>query len=95
MVQLQQRTFAEEISLIESMGGEEKLLESLKTDRKRGIIAGNSGCREDFFGHNRKPEAKQKTLWQIFLGAMDDFTLKILVVAALVSICNAGLGFRI
>jgi len=46
----------------------------------------NQASREEFFGHNRKPEAKLKTLWQIFLGAMDDFTLKILVVAALVSI---------
>jgi len=31
-------------------------------------------------------DSKMESLWEIFLGALDDFTLKILLVAAVVSI---------
>jgi len=62
------------------------MVSKLKSDRKTGIMAANRSCREEFFGNNRKAEAKLKTLLQILLQALDDFTLKILIVAAIVSI---------
>lgn len=70
------------------MGGDDVILQKVRSDRKRGIISENKIFREDFYGHNRKPDAKLETIWEIFLGAMDDFTLKILLVAAIVSISN-------
>jgi len=61
-------------------------MEKLCTDKKDGIKAENAPTREDFFGHNRKAKAKLKTLWEFLIMALDDFTLKILMVAAVVSI---------
>ena len=42
--------------------------------------------RELAFGHNRKPKQVLKTLYALFVESMDDFTLKILIVAAFISI---------
>lgn len=70
------------------MGGDDGILNKLKTDRKNGIQKANSLGREEFFGNNKKPEAKLKSLLEIFMQALDDFTLKILIVAAIVSIGN-------
>jgi hypothetical protein len=60
---LQQRTFAEEISIIESMGGENDILDKLRTDRKHGIKSENIPNRVEYFGSNRKAAAKLKTFW--------------------------------
>ena len=82
----QQRTFAEEVSMIESLGGEDALLEKMRTDRKKGVDQNSLAYREEFFGTNKKDPLKLKTLMQIFIQAFDDFTLKILIVAAITSI---------
>ena len=42
--------------------------------------------RESFFGTNKKEPRELDSIWSIFLGAMDDFTLKVLLVAAIASI---------
>ena len=86
--QLQQRTFAEEISMIESRGGEDKILEKLRTDRQTGIVSAHKEIRESFFGTNQKKKSKLKSMWEFFLEALNDFTLKILMAAAVVSISN-------
>jgi magnesium-transporting ATPase (P-type) len=63
-------------------------MNGLFTDVKNGI-KGDSQDIEDRkinFGDNEPPKAEIKGFLKIFLGALDDFTLKILMVAALVSI---------
>jgi magnesium-transporting ATPase (P-type) len=84
--ELQQRTFAEEIAMIESCGGEDKILEKLKTDKNKGIVSAHKDIRESYFGTNQKKKSKLKSLWEFFMEALNDFTLKILMVAAVVSI---------
>lgn len=42
--------------------------------------------REQLYGHNRKPEVKLVSFWSLLKMALNDFTLKILMVAAVVSI---------
>ena len=66
--------------------GENALLEKLDSDRKRGIIGSSVESREKYFGSNRKPPKKLKSLLDILLGALDDFTLKVLIVASILSI---------
>lgn len=58
----------------------------LKTDFNRGINPSSIQSRENFFGSNRKKKIKPKTLLQLMWEAFDDLILKILFVAALVSI---------
>jgi Ca2+ transporting ATPase len=62
------------------------LLEKLDSDRKRGIMASSVENREKYFGSNRKPPKKLKSVMDILLGALDDFTLKVLIVASILSI---------
>jgi hypothetical protein len=66
--------------------GENALLEKLDSDRKRGIMASSVDSREKYFGSNRKPPKKLKSLLDILIGALDDFTLKVLIVASILSI---------
>lgn len=42
--------------------------------------------REKYFGTNRKAPLASKSYCEIVLGALDDFTLKILMVSAVISI---------
>jgi hypothetical protein len=48
------------------MGGEDSLVEKLKTDKKRGITVSDMAIREQFFGSNKKHNKKLLTLLQIF-----------------------------
>jgi magnesium-transporting ATPase (P-type) len=62
------------------------LIRDLRTNVKQGINSNSNKERELTFGHNRKPKAKLKSLLSLFIESLDDFTLKILIVAAIVSI---------
>jgi magnesium-transporting ATPase (P-type) len=66
--------------------GEEQLIRDLRTNVKAGILSNSLKEREIAFGHNRKPVANLKSLMTLFIESLDDFTLKILIVAAIVSI---------
>lgn len=83
---LQQRTFSEEIDQIEKMGGDAYLLPKLKTSAKEGISTASIDSRTLAYGSNRKAIKILKSGLQLFIEACDDFTLKILIVAAVVSI---------
>ncbi|KRX11210.1 P-type ATPase, cytoplasmic domain N [Pseudocohnilembus persalinus] len=107
--QCEGRTFAEEVDLLEKMGGDEFLERELHTNFKQGLscnerdIAGetpeqqkkNEGMpgeisdydeRERAFSSNRKKIAPPKGFCKLLFDALNDFTLKILIVAAIVSI---------
>lgn len=66
--------------------GEEQLIRDLRTNVKAGVISSSLKDREAAFGHNRKPASKLKSIMTLFIESLDDFTLKILIVAAAVSI---------
>jgi magnesium-transporting ATPase (P-type) len=76
------------------MGGEDQILDKLRTDRKNGIKSSNMESRGKFFGTNKKAKAKLKTLWAFFMEAMEDLTLRILCVAAVISIGNLFKSFK-
>jgi Ca2+ transporting ATPase len=74
--------------MIETLGLQAGIESILKTDPVKGI----AGTPEDLanrdasFGNNKKPEIKGLSFYQLFCMALNDFTLKILMVAAVVSI---------
>ena len=66
--------------------GEEQLIRDLRTNVKAGVISSSLKDREAAFGHNRKAASKLKSILTLFIESLDDFTLKILIVASAVSI---------
>jgi magnesium-transporting ATPase (P-type) len=62
------------------------LLQKLKTNPKDGISSDSIDSRTLAYGSNRKAVKILKSAIQLFIEACDDFTLKILIVAAIVSI---------
>lgn len=42
--------------------------------------------RERFFGSNKKPTIKPKSIWDLLCGALEDFILRILIFASLLNI---------
>jgi len=60
----------------------------LNTDIKNGISNDPEDLieREKIFGNNKKPEVKALTFFQLLVTALNDFTLKILMFAAVLSI---------
>ncbi|CAD8078964.1 unnamed protein product [Paramecium primaurelia] len=81
----QERVFAEEVDKLEEIG--EKLIEEgLCTDFKQGLTMQDQAERERAFGHNRKPKIEPKGYCELWLGALNDFTMKVLCVAAVISI---------
>ena len=84
----QERTFSEEVDLLESMGGPDALLASLKTDANHGLSDEEEDfhVREAVFGSNRPPVTRMKTFVELFMEALKDFTLRILLFFSFLSI---------
>ncbi|CAK72615.1 unnamed protein product (macronuclear) [Paramecium tetraurelia] len=82
----QERTFTEEIDKLEELGGQEFLEMALCSNYKDGLQLNDWSQRELNFGHNRKPLILPKSYFQLLWGALEDFTMRILCLAALVSI---------
>ena len=81
------RKFDEDIMEIKhKYEGVDGLCEKLKTSIKGGIDVITLQDREDDFGSNRKDPPKISGFWYLFFSAMNDFMLKILIVAAVISI---------
>lgn len=66
--------------------GDQYLVQKLKTNLKEGISNDSIDARTHAYGSNRKAVKILKSAMQLFIEACDDFTLKILIVAAIVSI---------
>lgn len=64
----------------------EGLRDKLKTDYDKGLTGLDLAEREAVFGTNRKPPAQKVSFFKLFLGALDDFMLKLLLVCACISI---------
>ncbi|EGR33372.1 hypothetical protein IMG5_055150 [Ichthyophthirius multifiliis] len=84
----QERRFAEDVDLLETMGGIKALEDGLCTNYKKGIRDKQEDIddRIKAFGHNMKEVSKPKGFIALFFSALDDFTMKILIVAAFASI---------
>jgi Ca2+ transporting ATPase len=68
--------------------GNDWLEKSLCTSFSRGITGDPEDLEERnrAFGNNIKPETEMKSFIELFLDALEDFTLRILLVAACISI---------
>lgn len=90
---VQTRTFSEEVEEIEKLGGYilsllgvTKMLEMMQTNPKTGVNEDSLESRSHFFGSNEKANRPLKSIFVLLMEALDDFTLKILIVASFVSI---------
>lgn len=75
------RQFDEDIQkLKDEYGGTEGVAEKLKTSLTNGLVGDDLLRREDVFGTNKKDPPERAGLCNLWLGALDDLMLKILIV---------------
>jgi Ca2+ transporting ATPase len=85
------------ILLVEELGGTDKVISELKSDTKVGIDGSQQdiAARVQMYGSNERLERKVLTVCEMICAVFDDFILKILIAAAIVSmaigIYNEGL----
>ena len=85
--QYRKRKFDEDLKAIkEKHEGVEGLASKLFTDTKNGIPIDDFGERDAWYGSNRKEPPKRNSFCKLFLMALDDFMLKVLIVAAIISL---------
>ena len=77
----------EGLSALQKLGGIAKLSELLQVNPKHGIQTSEQEQRTKDYGENRLPVAASATLWDHFVDSVDDRDIKILVAAAVVSVC--------
>lgn len=80
------RTFDEEITRVQELGGVEGMCSKLKVDVKIGLTGEDFPQRTQQFGNNHREQIKAKSWFSLFWAALDDFMLKVLMVAAVMSI---------
>ena len=84
---VEKREFCEEVDYLRSLGGEKFLESALLTDFEHGLEEVGMSDRGHVFGWNRIPsEGITRNFFQLMFDALEDFTLKILIVVSLVSI---------
>lgn len=96
------RKYAEEVEAINKYGGNfnrvtfwtglEGVRQKLVTDYVHGLTPVDFEERERHFGSNYRAPPKRTPFCKLFLGALDDFMLKLLLVCACVSI-SIEVGF--
>jgi magnesium-transporting ATPase (P-type) len=62
------------------------LASGLKVDLKIGLTEENFDLRDETYGSNMKEPYKVTPFCRLFIGAMNDFMLKVLIVCAFISI---------
>lgn len=91
----QKRTVCEEVDLLlgNSKNPTNWLLEQLGSDAVKGILGDEAdlGRRREQYGTNRKEPAKPPSFFALLLEALNDFILKILIVASILSIAIEGI----
>lgn len=81
------RTFDEDLkSLRNDFGGIEGLAEKLYSHPKDGIVPIDLEERDRAFGSNKKDKLKRKSFCRLMWEALDDLMLKVLIVAAIISL---------
>lgn len=79
-------TGVEDIDYIQSKGGIKWLTEGLKTDVLNGVDEKTIAQREEKYGSNKKEVPEPKTWWFFAKEALEDFMLRVLIVAGVASI---------
>jgi Ca2+ transporting ATPase len=89
-----ERKFTEDVDAIEAIGDIEDIACSLMTDLNSGLSADEDKVdRIGYFGSNQRGDAKRQTFCQLLYEATDDFMLRLLLVAGVVSLgLGIGLG---
>lgn len=85
----QERSFAEDISrLVDQADTVDWLVDALASHPHNGISSSEQelSARRRIFGTNEKTAKQPQSFCSLFIEALDDFILKILLVAALLSI---------
>lgn len=72
--------------------GIEGISNKLKVEVTKGLDGGDFPARTDSFGNNYREPIKAKSFCKIFLEALDDFMLKVLLVAATASLIFGFIG---
>ena len=81
------RTLGEDLKLIEEMGGQNSLIERLKSNKATGLLSTEDFSeRIEFYGRNKPPKDKKFTYFELCWIALKDPTLRVLLVAGLVSL---------
>ena len=88
LIELMAQRRMDGVNLIREHGGAKAIADHLKTDVKTGLSCkfGDLESRSAAFGVNVIPPSPSKAFWALCLDAIQDKTLLILIVAALVSI---------
>jgi magnesium-transporting ATPase (P-type) len=89
-----ERKFAEDLDGIEELGEIDELAAKLGTDLTRGLSEDdNSEVRVSYFGSNDRGESHRSTFWELLIEATEDFMLRLLFIAGVVSLgLGVGLG---
>ena len=72
--------------------GVDGIINKLKSDASMGIKGDTFPARTEFFGNNMRERIKAKSFCSIFFEALDDFMLKVLLVAATGSLIFEYIG---
>ena len=81
------RKFDEDLKMItQDFEGVKGLSNKLKTDIHHGLKGDDFDARDEMYGSNRKEPPKRTGLCKLFLMALDDLMLKILLVSSVISI---------
>ena len=81
------RKAAEELDLLLENGGVQGLIERLKTNKDQGLSTHEDQTdRISIFGLNKRPQEKIKNFFEICIEALEDVTLRILLVCGLISL---------
>jgi len=82
-----QRKYIDDLDYIaQELQGMDNLLEALDINVSTGISINSTGARERCFGTHFKEPPVLTPFWQLLIAALDDFMLKILIVAAIVQL---------
>lgn len=80
------RIYDEDLTIIDEHGGFEGMCNKLRVDPKFGLTGNDFAERTEKFGNNYREEPVAKTWISLFIGALDDHMLKLLIVCAIFSI---------
>lgn len=85
------KQYKTDVSFVDLIGVE-NISKKLKTDLDNGLTGGDFPARKDHFGDNFRESLKAKSFCLIFWEALDDFMLKVLLVAATGSLIFEYIG---
>jgi len=82
----QQRNFSEDVDYLEELGGDRAFEELLSVDYVRGIDDRDIEDRKLQYGTGEMAERKAQGFFQLVWNSLEDFTLRVLLAASLISI---------